>query len=227
MLARCGLYGPLVLLMRKGARQTAKPSWGKDGVPAPTEEEHAAARLVVARERSAAGYGSLREENPSRPGVLRDGARAERQGQRQRNESQTVTARQSGDIVARRREKSTPRCVAEEIGSGGEANATQDEQSAAFGAVGVGVVDRFVQLLGDHSYYPQALQRVVQGHEMQWKQTVRKAVQSLQEDLRVGDALQQFNEFGRVGRELLLRELRGKAVRILAHKKRKDKGNKK
>jgi hypothetical protein len=135
--------------------------------------------------------------------------------------TQAVTARQSEVNAARHQGKSAPR-GAVVSGSGGEGTASQAEQSAAFVAATVGahVVDRFDELLRDHAYYPQNLQRVVLGHDGLWKKAVAKAIQSLQSELHINDALQQYESFCKVGRELMLRELRSKAVRILAHKKR-------
>jgi hypothetical protein len=130
------------------------------------------------------------------------------------------TAPQFGDVSTRHQEKSAP-LKAGVSGSDGEENATQAAQNAAFATLGTGVVDRFVELLRGHGYYPQALQRVEQGYDALWLQAVKKAVQSLQSELHIPNALRQYNDFCPVGKELLLRELRGKAVRILAHKKRR------
>jgi len=101
---------------------------------------------------------------------------------------------------------------------GVEATAAPAELSTA--CVAVSVVKRFVRLLGQHSYYPGALQKVVAGSEMQWEQSVRSAIVSLQSEFRDVDLSAKYDGFCIMGKELLLRELRGKATRILAHKKK-------
>ena len=78
-------------------------------------------------------------------------------------------------------------------------------------------------LLRDHQYYHGVLQRLILGYEDQWKQAVRKGLQHMQEELGICDAREQYGGMCRVIKELFLRELRGKATRILAHKKRQIK----
>lgn len=105
--------------------------------------------------------------------------------------------------------------------SGQVENAAPGEQSTAY--VAIDVVHKFVGLLTSHNYRPLALQRVVQGSEQQWEKAVKAAVQDMQQEFKVEDMLQKWTELCDMGRELFLRELRGKATRILAHKKRHTK----
>lgn len=144
-------------------------------------------------------------------------------GNRQQREQQVgraVSVRQSQVSAATFQDKAAPREAGESV-SGERASAAVAEQCTAL--VTISVVEQFMGLLSSQNYYPQVLNRITSGHEQAWKQAVAKGLQHMQTELRIGDALQQYNSFCRVGRELFLRELRGKATRILAHKKRQVK----
>ena len=60
--------------------------------------------------------------------------------------------------------------------------------------------------------------------EVQWERSVAAALSELQAEFEWQNALVCFREMCPVGQVCFLRELKSKAVRILAHKKRKLKG---
>ena len=67
---------------------------------------------------------------------------------------------------------------------------------------------------------------VYQGFEKEWRASVGAALTDLEVEFKTGDLLRVFAEMDRMCQELFLREVQNKAVRILAHKKRKSKGRK-
>jgi hypothetical protein len=62
---------------------------------------------------------------------------------------------------------------------------------------------------------------VIAGFEAEWHKSVGAALRDLEAEFQTGDLLGSFAEMDVMGQELFLRELQSKAVRILAHKKRK------
>ena len=67
---------------------------------------------------------------------------------------------------------------------------------------------------------------LIVGFEAEWRKSIGAALQDLEKEFRTGDLLAAFAELTQMGQELFLRELQSKAVRILAHKKRKLKSRK-
>ena len=128
------------------------------------------------------------------------------------------TVRQLGETAPPPQVRTAVQIDVQETVPGVEESAAPAELSTA--CVALAVVSRFTRLLNQQSYYPQALQRVTAGFEAQWQQSVKSALESLQSEFRVADLGQKYDGFCAMGKELFLRELRSKSVRILAHKKR-------
>jgi hypothetical protein len=116
-------------------------------------------------------------------------------------------------------------------GAGGEAS---EKASRAYlvatqpGLISRSVVDRVIDLLMGKDFRRPFARIVrpalVQGFEAEWHMSVGAALQDLEAEFKTGDMLAAFAELTQMGQELFLREVQSKAVRILAHKKRKSKG---
>jgi len=128
------------------------------------------------------------------------------------------TVRQLGETAPPPQVRTAVQIDVQETVPGVEESAAPAELSTA--CVALAVVSRFTRLLNQQSYCPQALQRVTAGFEAQWQQSVKSALESLQSEFRVADLGQKYDGFCAMGKELFLRELRSKSIRILAHKKR-------
>jgi len=89
------------------------------------------------------------------------------------------------------------------------------------------VVGRAVELLADttnRKFVRVVRPAIILGFEAEWHKSVAAALQDLEAEFQTGDILAAFAGMCEMGQELFLRELQAKAVRILAHKKRKLKG---
>jgi len=78
---------------------------------------------------------------------------------------------------------------------------------------------RFLQLLDGL----QGVRRLVAGYELQWEAAVATALQDLKSEFEITDIVQRFDGLCKMGQTLFLRELKGKAIRIVAYKKRMKK----
>jgi hypothetical protein len=87
------------------------------------------------------------------------------------------------------------------------------------------VIDRAVGLLMDRrrTFARIVKPALIAGFEAEWHKSVGAALQDLEAEFKTGDLLGCYAEMSAMGNELFLRELQSKAVRILAHKKRKSK----
>ena len=65
--------------------------------------------------------------------------------------------------------------------------------------------------------------KVIQGFEVQCRDAVKAALKDLEAEFNIADMHAQYDVLCVFGKELLLRELQGTAVRILAHEKIKIK----
>ena len=87
-------------------------------------------------------------------------------------------------------------------------------------------IDYFVSLLmgGTRRSRARVVQdKAIHGFEVQWRDAVKAALKDLEAEFNIADMHAQYDVLCVFGKELLLRELQGTAVRILAHKKRKIK----
>ena len=122
-----------------------------------------------------------------------------------------------GDVVPVGVKTAPHNCVEADV-SQQVANAAPHGESSA--CVAICVVSQFMELLRAQGRNPISLQRVVEGHEQQWQKSVAAALKDLQCEFHIGDLLQKYHVLCPMSKELFLRELRGKATRILAYKKR-------
>ena len=132
--------------------------------------------------------------------------------------ARTVTERLDGDNVAHAQAKAT-----QHDGAGGNASeqvdtAVPDRRSSA--CVASSVVQEFLELMQVHGRNPRQLQRVVEGCEEQWEKSVASALRDLKEEFQIENLHGKYETLCPMSKELFMRELRGKATRILAHKKR-------
>lgn len=81
------------------------------------------------------------------------------------------------------------------------------------------ITTHFVRLLADLRGVP----RLIAGFEVQWESAVGAALADLQSEFELHDILGRFRNESRMSQVLFVRELKAKAVRILAHKKMKAK----
>ena len=84
----------------------------------------------------------------------------------------------------------------------------------------VPVTARVIQLLVEQGCMRGA-HNVVSGFELQWEMSVAAALTDMQEGFGWQNVLDNLKEMCQVGQVCFLRELKSKAVRTLAHKKRK------
>lgn len=132
--------------------------------------------------------------------------------------ARTVTERLDGDNVAHAQAKAT-----KHNGAGGNVSeqvdtAVPDRRSSA--CVASSVVQEFLELMRGHGRNPRQLQRVVEGCEEQWEKSVASALRDLKEEFQIENLHGKYETLCLMSKELFMRELRGKATRILAHKKR-------
>jgi hypothetical protein len=200
--------------------------------------ESRATVVVRPRGSAAAVDGSRSEGNPDVPGDTAVPAAAKmqhrngEQGRRAGNTSSqrcvsaglasVVTERQLGGNAVPHQANTVAHSGVLENVSGEVETAAPAEQSSAH--LAASVVTQFIGMLSRHSYHPLALQKVTAGYEQQWNKSVGVALRELQQEFQIEDVVAKYSGLCDMSKELFLRELRGKATRILAYKKRRSKG---
>lgn len=202
------------------------------------EIDESRAGAVGSRGSAAAVNGSRSEGNPDVPGDTAVPAAAKmqhrngEQGRRAGNTSSqrgvsaglasVVTERQLGENAVPHQANTAAHSGVLENVSGEVETAAPAEQSSAH--LAASVVTQFIGMLSRHSYHPLALQKVTTGYEQQWNKSVGVALLELQQEFKIEDVVAKYSGLCDMSKELFLRELRGKATRILAYKKRRSKG---
>jgi hypothetical protein len=227
-----------------------RPSWGLHGNPAgPNEGERQQHREERKRQKAAAktarkeravqkaaemsaNTGTRAEDDLNTGGA--DATHCARRGELLHGRGkQSVTfgesvVQQSEQETARqlvgRKEREGQEIAAPQVEGGNVAD--QELTVGQSAAVARSDVDYFVSLLmgGTRRSRARVVQdKVIQGFEVQWRDAVKAALKDLEAEFNIADMHAQYDVLCVFGKELLLRELQGKAVRILAHKKRKIK----
>jgi hypothetical protein len=218
-----------------------RPSWGLYGNPPgpPEREELTRAERKAAKARSKAervekafwkaaavqgGDGEGRWPDAPMVGLAmgvtsRDGVRAARSVGTGANVTARADRPRAGGTASQGGEKATQD---RGFASRAEENAAQHGASLAQGrGVTVDQSAEFHQELMRRLRQRMFRNTAIEGYAEQWNLSVAQAVVDLQSELGMGDVRQAFDGLCRIGQELFLRELKNKAVRILAHKKRK------
>lgn len=213
-----------------------RPSWGLyDNGPGPARQGHSEVSREQRKAEKAAAKAARRERATLRTAGMAvvTGARAE--GDLAIAGVDATHCESRGELLHGRgnqhisfgvtQMQQSEQGTARQQGDPGNRSVAYAGQSAAAGRANG--VARFVGLLMDGVRRNRARvvsEQLTQGFEVQWEQSVCAALVDLEQEFAITDMSVQYDSLCRFGRELMLRELQGKAVRILAHKKRKAKG---